>query len=72
MVSKGDKTDADAARLFKIHPATVRRVLARTPPSARTTKHAKLMLTEVRNLILKVTHERRLVFWWCKCTSRTF
>jgi hypothetical protein len=31
MVSKG----ADAARLFKIHPATVSRLLARTMPSAR-------------------------------------
>ena len=29
MVSKGDKTAADAARLFKIHPATVCRLLAR-------------------------------------------
>ena len=30
MVSKGDKTAADAARLFKIHPATVCRLLARS------------------------------------------
>jgi len=29
VVSKGDKTAADAARLFKIHPATVCRLLAR-------------------------------------------
>src|SRR5450759_1036562 len=29
MVFKGDKTAADAARLFKIHPATVSRLLAR-------------------------------------------
>jgi DNA invertase Pin-like site-specific DNA recombinase len=29
-VSKGDKTAADAARLFKVHPATVSRLLART------------------------------------------
>jgi DNA invertase Pin-like site-specific DNA recombinase len=29
MVTKGDKTAADAARLFKIHPATVSRLLAR-------------------------------------------
>jgi DNA invertase Pin-like site-specific DNA recombinase len=29
MVSKGDTTAADAARLFKIHPATVSRLLAR-------------------------------------------
>jgi DNA invertase Pin-like site-specific DNA recombinase len=41
MVSKGDKTAADAARLFKIHPATVSRLLARTLPSAKKAKHAK-------------------------------
>jgi DNA invertase Pin-like site-specific DNA recombinase len=29
MVSKGHKTAADAARLFKVHPATVSRRLAR-------------------------------------------
>ncbi len=38
MVSKGDKTAADAARLFKIHPATVSRLVAhgrcRRPGSA--------------------------------------
>jgi DNA invertase Pin-like site-specific DNA recombinase len=28
MVSKGEKTAADAARLFKIHPATVSRLFA--------------------------------------------
>jgi len=42
MVTRGDKTAADAARLFKIHPATVSRLLARqvlTP--ARAAKHAK-------------------------------
>jgi DNA invertase Pin-like site-specific DNA recombinase len=33
MVSKGRKTAADAARLFKIHPATVSRLLARSPRS---------------------------------------
>ena len=33
MVSKVDKTAADAARLFKIHPATVSRLLAREPRS---------------------------------------
>jgi len=32
MVSKGDKTAADAARLFKVHPATVSRLLAGTGP----------------------------------------
>lgn len=37
MVSKGDKTAADAARLFGIHPATVCRLLARpdVPPLKR-------------------------------------
>ena len=29
MVSKGRKTAADAARLFKVHPATISRLLAR-------------------------------------------
>lgn len=33
MVSKGGKTAADAARLFKVHPATVSRLLAREPRS---------------------------------------
>jgi DNA invertase Pin-like site-specific DNA recombinase len=33
MISKGRKTAADAARLFKIHPATVSRLLARSPRS---------------------------------------
>jgi hypothetical protein len=42
MVSKGDKTAADAARLFKIHPATVCRLLARRPnPPSRKTQYAK-------------------------------
>src|ERR1039457_5969219 len=42
MVSKGDKTAADAARLFKIHPATVSRFLARTPQlPSKEVKHAK-------------------------------
>jgi hypothetical protein len=37
MVSRGDKTAADAARLFRIHPASVCRLLARqpAPPSRR-------------------------------------
>src|SRR5205809_6099308 len=30
MVTKGNKTAADAARLFKVHPSTVSRLLART------------------------------------------
>ena len=33
MVSKGDKTGADAARLFKVHPATVSRLMARAEAS---------------------------------------
>ena len=34
MVAKGDKTAADAARLFKVHPATVSRLMARADSSA--------------------------------------
>ncbi len=42
MVSRGYKTAADAARLFKIHPATVSRLLARQPAGpARKAKYAK-------------------------------
>lgn len=33
MVSKGDKTAADVARLFKVHPATISRLIARAEPS---------------------------------------
>ncbi len=40
MVSKGDKTDADAARLFKTHSATVCRLLARSG-STKKTSYAK-------------------------------
>ena len=40
MVSKGDKTAADAARLFKIHPATVYRLLARSG-SGKKSNYAK-------------------------------
>ena len=40
MVSKGDRTAADAARLFKIHPATVSRLLARSP-STKKASYAK-------------------------------
>ena len=39
---EGDKTAADAARLFRIHPATVCRLLARPPaPTVKKAKHAK-------------------------------
>jgi DNA invertase Pin-like site-specific DNA recombinase len=42
MVSRGDKTAADAARLFRIHPATVCRLLARQPvPPTRKTRRAE-------------------------------
>jgi DNA invertase Pin-like site-specific DNA recombinase len=40
MVSKGHKTAADAARLFKVHPATVSRLLARSPlPPPKKARH---------------------------------
>jgi DNA invertase Pin-like site-specific DNA recombinase len=32
MIAKGDRTAADAARLFKVHPATVSRLLAQSNP----------------------------------------
>ncbi len=38
MVSKGQKTAADAARLFKIHPATVSRLLRRTDIGRHTSR----------------------------------
>lgn len=42
MVFKGERTAADAARLFKIHPDTVSRLLAREPgPSSRKAGHAR-------------------------------
>jgi DNA invertase Pin-like site-specific DNA recombinase len=41
MVSKGHKTAADAARLFRIHPATVCRLLARPPAPPAKGKLAK-------------------------------
>lgn len=43
MVARGDKTAADAARLFKVHPATVSRLMARAvaSPSRRRTSRAK-------------------------------
>src|ERR1039457_4203787 len=39
MITKGDKTAAAAARLFKVHPATVSRLLARS--SSRKVSRAK-------------------------------
>jgi DNA invertase Pin-like site-specific DNA recombinase len=40
MITRGDKTAADAARLFKVHPATVSRLLARAP-APRKLRYAK-------------------------------
>jgi DNA invertase Pin-like site-specific DNA recombinase len=34
MVLSGRKSAADAARLFRVHPSTISRLLAQTPPSA--------------------------------------
>ena len=39
MVTRGDKSAADAARLFKVHPATVSRLLARA--NLKKTSYAK-------------------------------
>jgi DNA invertase Pin-like site-specific DNA recombinase len=42
MVSTGGKTAADAARLFKVHPATISRLLDRAPTStSRKARYAK-------------------------------
>ena len=38
MVSKGEKTAADAARLFKIHPATVCRLLSQARAGEKTAR----------------------------------
>ena len=54
MVSKGDKTAADAARLFKIHPATVSRLL----PGRCRQRGGPTMpnnVPDLRQIILKVT-----------------
>lgn len=40
MITKGDKTAADAARLFKVHPATISRLLSRVR-GGLTFKYAK-------------------------------
>jgi DNA invertase Pin-like site-specific DNA recombinase len=48
MVSKGRKTAADAARLFKVHPATVSRLLARGL--------RQIACKVLRQIICKVTH----------------
>jgi DNA invertase Pin-like site-specific DNA recombinase len=38
MISKGQRTAADAARLFSVHPATVSRLLSQTRLAARQTR----------------------------------
>jgi DNA invertase Pin-like site-specific DNA recombinase len=56
MVSKGDKTAADAARLFRIHPATVCRLLARPPhPRPRSANLPNNVGGTICQIILKVT-----------------
>lgn len=52
IVSKGDKTAADAARLLKIHPATVVGSCATRPTFNEGTP---IMLTNLCQIILKVT-----------------
>lgn len=41
MVAEGGKTAADAARLFKVHPATVSRLLARQASPLLRSRRAK-------------------------------
>ncbi len=51
MISKGDKTAADAARLFKIHPATVSRLLARqSEPRCRNDRTSQMKLRTIRKI----------------------
>jgi len=46
MVSKGHKTADDAARLFKIHPATISRLLAGRPSRQRGRPNMPITLTK--------------------------
>ena len=41
MVSRGQRTAAEAARLFNVHPATVGRLLARNGPNALETRQGR-------------------------------
>jgi len=51
MIFKGDKTAADAARLFKIHPATVSRLLARqSEPRSRNDRTFQMKLRAIRKI----------------------
>jgi hypothetical protein len=49
-----EKTAADAARSFKVHPATGSRLLARAPIQGQM---RQIMLTDLRHLILKMTRK---------------
>ena len=49
MIASGDKTAADAARLFKVHPATVSRLLAR-PDSSKVSRVNSLQRSATANL----------------------
>ena len=54
MIAKGDKTAADAARLFTVHPATVSRLMARVDASpSRRRRYPRQIACKV---IRKVTH----------------
>ena len=54
MVSKGDKTAADTARLFKIHPATVSKLLTRSPQPSAMKVAMPNMLAALCQIILNV------------------
>lgn len=41
MVSSGQKSGAEVARLFNVHPSTISRLLAQAPPSRKTKRSAK-------------------------------
>ena len=41
MVNRGERTAAEAARLFNVHPATIGRLLARSGPNALA-KHGRV------------------------------
>ena len=59
MVSSGDKTAADTARLFNINPATVSRRLTRANhserPASKRTARAKIACKDLHQIIYKVT-----------------
>ena len=55
MASKGDKTAAGAARLFKIHPATVSRLLVLLGRRGQRGRPKMPNNTDMHQMILKVT-----------------